>query len=277
LAGAVCFLFAKIKNKDLFMKLFQPNLRPFVSSALLILACLCLAPTGSAQSGVIPVAPEAGGHVFSYSVIDVDVSAGELLVALQDEVLTRVAERGATLYAVWTPVEKPVDAPFAGLTTNQLVLMLAWSDTPVPRVEELDRDIKRLDAVTAIHSRLFDAIYLPSGLTVPTEHGFYVHREEKYSDADVQKAFRLSQEAWTTWEPNYGVKVVGLFRELNGEAGVNNLNRIAWYPDYAMWLNTRNFAQDPESARRFSERRQLLIEGSGVAIASDRLIPLADR
>jgi len=110
---------------------------------------------------------------------------------------------------------------------------------------------------------------------LPTEEGFYVHREEKYREADFRDAVRLSQEAWQTWEPHWGVKVIGLFRELQADTSFSNLNRIVWYPSYDAWLDTRNFDQDPESARRFAERRQLLIPGSGIAIATDRSIPLA--
>lgn len=234
---------------------------------------LCLAAPMLSQAQSLLPAPEAGGHTFSYTIIDADVSAGELLVALQAGVLSRIAERGATLYAVWTPAQKPTDAPFAGLKNNQVSVMLAWSDSPERRLSELDRDIKRLDAVTVVSSRLFDAIYLPEGLDIPTAQGFYVHREEKYGAADVNDAVRLSKEAWQTWESAWGVKVVGLFREIQNDASYSNLNRIAWYPSYEAWLATRN-NQDQESAKRFQARRQLLIEGSGIAIATDRAVPL---
>ena len=124
-----------------------------------------------------------------------------------------------------------------------------------------------------VSSRLFEAVYLPAGLEVPTTDGFYVHREEKYSLENVGDAVRLSREAWVTWEPHWGVLVVGRFREINSSAEAVNLNRIAWYPSYQAWLETRNFAEDMESAVRFRERLGMLIPGSGVAIATGRLIP----
>lgn len=256
------------KNTNIIRRVFNS----FNRLALTLLMCLSAPMLSQAQS--LPPAPEAGGHTFSYTIIDADVSAGELLVALQAGVLSRIAERGATLYAVWTPVQKPNDAPFAGLRNNQVGVMLAWSDSPERRLVELDRDIKRLDAVTVVSSRLFEAIYLPEGLDIPTTQGFYVHREEKYGAADVNDAVRLSKEAWQTWESAWGVKVVGLFREIQNDASYSNLNRIAWYPSYEAWQATRNFNQDPESAKRFQARRQLLIEGSGIAIATDRDVPL---
>jgi hypothetical protein len=90
---------------------------------------------------------------------------------------------------------------------------------------------------------------------------------------DVENAFRLSREAWVTWEPHWGVKVVGLFREIGDTSEIVNLNRIAWYPSYDAWLATRNFLEDMESAVRFRERRTLLVPGSGIAIATDRMLP----
>ena len=83
---------------------------------------------------------------------------------------------------------------------------------------------------------------------------------------------RLSKEAWVTWEPHWGVTVIGLFREIN-DTDYANLNRIVWYPSYDGWLETRKFTEDMESAVRFRERRGLLIPGSGVAIATDRVLP----
>jgi hypothetical protein len=38
-------------------------------------------------------------------------------------------------------------------------------------------------------------------------------------------------------------------------------------------METRNFAEKPESANRFRERMTLLILGSGIAIATDRALP----
>ncbi|MDA1095596.1 MAG: hypothetical protein O3A25_20405, partial [Acidobacteria bacterium] len=87
--------------------------------------------------------------------------------------------------------------------------------------------------------------------------------------AGMAEAVRLSREAWVTWEPHWDVKVAGLFRELGVEGDVARLNRIAWYPSYEVWLATRN-NDDLESQRRFRERRHYLIEGSGVAVATDR-------
>lgn len=89
----------------------------------------------------------------------------------------------------------------------------------------------------------------------------------------MSDAVRLSREAWVTWEPHWVVLVIGLFREINSSAEAVNLNRIVWYPSYEVWLETRNTTEDMASAVRFRERQGMLIPGSGVAIATGRLIP----
>ena len=101
-----------------------------------------------------------------------------------------------------------------------------------------------------------------------------MHREAKYKLENVNEAVRLSKEAWETWEPHWGVTVIGLFREIGITADFANLNRIVWYPSYDAWLDTRN-NDDMESANRFRQRRSLRIPGSdsGIAIATDRIVP----
>ena len=86
----------------------------------------------------------------------------------------------------------------------------------------------------------------------------------------MAEAARLSQEAWETWEPTFGTRITGLFRESPDSADVANLLRIAWYRSLEGWIESREFTRDPESLRRFVARGQLQLEGSGVAIATNR-------
>lgn len=221
----------------------------------------------------VELASEVSDHSFSYSILETELDSAQLISLIQREILTKpTLDRGA-IYALWVAAEKPVDAPFAGLADNQIGLMMAWPNAALSQVDVFDDTLRSLNLVTTISSRLFEAIYLPAGLEVPTTEGFYVHREEKYKLVDVSDAVRLSKEAWITWEPHWGVRVIGLFRELGSSADYSNLNRIVWYPSYSAWLDTRNFTEDMESAMRFRERRSMLIPGSGVAIATDRLLP----
>lgn len=231
------------------------------------LACLLSIP-GYAQTSLTNQGSMS--HTFSYSIIDTSIAADALVQTLRQQVLPTILDADEKIFAIWLPVDKPDDAPFAGLATNQVGLMLAWPDRAAPEIVALDRVLAAQAGVNAVVTRMFEPVYLADGLTVPTATGFYVHREEHYGTADVAEAIRLSQEAWVTWEPAFGVKVIGLFREIPVRGDAVNLNRIVWYPSYTGWLGTRNTTTDPESAQRFRERRQLLIEGSGIAIATDR-------
>ena len=219
------------------------------------------------------LSPALEGYTFSYSILEVEPGNTELLESAKNELLADVSSSGGHIYATWVATEKPSDAPFAGLSNNQLGLMIAWDNDAVRRIETFNIALRSIDDVSVVSNRLFTAVYLPAGLEVPTRDGFYVHREERYSTEDVIDAVRLSQEAWVTWEPHWGVLVIGLFREMDNSTESVNLNRIVWYPSYEAWLETRNFAEDMESATRFRERRSMLIPGSGIAIATDRSEP----
>lgn len=227
---------------------------------------ICLPAFVYAQSSVMQ------NYKFSYSILEAQSNNVDLLALVRSEILSDVMSNGGVVYALWSPAEMPEDAPFAGLTDNQLGLMLAWPDSALAHVDALDDALQALESVAVISSRLFEALYLPAGLNVPSAEGFYVHREEKYALDNVNDAIRLSKEAWVTWEPHWGVTVIGLFREIGSAAGLDNLNRIVWYPSHEGWLETRNFTEDMESANRFRERRSMLIPGSGIAIATDRAI-----
>ena len=213
----------------------------------------------------------SSGHVFTYSIIDTTSDTNAVLALLESTVLPAMVETGAEPYAVWFPVELPEDAPFAGLSETQLALMLSWPEAGVA-AEVLDAAIAALDGVAAVHTRTLVPLYLAEGLHVPTGQGFYVHREERYQPADVGEAVRLSEEAWETWEPAWGTRVTGLYRERPDSSDQARLLRIVWYPSHQRWIETREFDLDPESRERFIARRQLHLEGSGVAIATNRAV-----
>lgn len=224
----------------------------------------------AAQSSLQPNVME--GYTFSYSIVETADDKGDLLEHAEQTLISVAARNGGQLYASWLPATKPNDAPFAGLSKSQRGLMFAWKNTYREELDLLADALKDIDTVSMVSNRMFEAIYLPAGLNFTTGSGFYVHREERYSLTDVDEAVRLSKEAWTTWEPHWGVTVVGLFRELGLAEDMDNLNRIVWYPSFEGWSETRNFTEDIESANRFRRRRALLIPDSGIAIATNRKI-----
>jgi hypothetical protein len=195
------------------------------------------------------------------------------LPLIEATVVPTVQRTGGKPYALWTTVDRPAGTPFAGLAANQVILMVAWPENAARAIPPLEAAIRGLTGVTSVSSRVFLPVYLADGLNVPTTTGFYVHREEHYGRDNVDEAVRLSREAWRTWEPFWGVRVIGLFRESPDPSGFANLNRIVWYPSFKVWSDTRSLSGEPQSQRRFAERAKLQIEGSGVAIATNRLVP----
>ena len=221
---------------------------------------------------------DGSGHVFTYSVIQTTSDRNAVLAQLETAVIPMMLREGATQYSVWLPVELDGDVArdmdrfgrgFAGLSDAELGLMLAWPEAAVD-LDALDDALSKLGGVGAVTTRAYDPLYLSDGLRVPTGRGFYVHREERYRPEDAPEAVRLSRAAWETWEPAWGTIVTGVFQERGEPADVARLVRIVWYRDFQHWVTTRQ--GEPESRRFFRARSELQLEGSGVAIATDRLI-----
>ncbi len=256
-----------------------------LSMSLVILSAGCVPD----RAGDAPVPAEqvaqvgADDSAFTYSIIDLTSDRAAVVALLQARVMPTVVEAGATPYSVWLPLEVTEEAlrralsstggartPFTPLGKAQLGLMLAWPGQGV-QVEVLDSALIALDGVEAVTTRTFDPVYLAAGLRVPTGRGFYIHRESRYRVENVADVVRLSEEAWETFEPTFGAQVTGLFRARTDSDDVARLLRIVWYRSLEAWLESRG-NRDPESRQRFVERNRMRLEGSGVAIATDRAV-----
>ena len=209
-------------------------------------------------------------HRFTYSIVQTTTSPTGLIDSINAAINPILIDAGGTLYATWTPTEKPETAPFEGLGESQLALMFAWSGQEPP-LSILDSTLAALDGISEVKTDVLVPIYLAEGLTVPTGAGFYVHREELYQPRDVDEVVRLSTEAWDTWESTFGTRVTGLFRQSGNPGNVARLLRIVWYRSYDGWVDSRDAERDPEARRRFAARRLLQLEGSGIAIATNRV------
>ena len=220
-------------------------------------------------------------HAFTYSVIDAETDRVAVTALIKSDVVPAMVDAGAALYAIWLPTEIPPDyetpkgkykGTFIGLNDTQLGLMLAWPENDV-RARLLDSALSKLDGVKSVITRTFVPIYLADGLRVSTGRGFYLHRFNRYRPKDVPEVVRLSREAWKTFDPKWGTRTIGLFREQLGSDDVAQLLRITFYPSSERWLETRDLTQEPHSRQRFIERLRLLLEGSRIGIATDRLVP----
>ena len=202
-----------------------------------------------------------------FSVVSSKIMSAKDIQAAIDSIAT---EAGGSVYAIWSSVVLADDAPFNGLVENDFIAMLSFDSGSTSLVDRVDSLFKENTRIVRPVTKLYYSVDLRVSGTVSTPKGFYVHRDEHYPIDAMNSAVSLSQRAWTTWEDYWQVKVVGLFRQVDDEQGVAKLNRIVWYPSYEVWQSTRNNT-DAQSRDRFRERRQLLIEGSGVAIATNRL------
>lgn len=207
--------------------------------------------------------------LFTYSTINAMGDIASLVDSLKNETIPFLEQQGAQLYALWTPVDFPADAPFLGLGKNELILMLAWP-SGVVQAEQLDQKMLKIPRLVSTQTTVYQAIYLSAGLDIPKGQGFYVHRREHYPLASESHVIKISKEAWRTFEPAFNAKVIALLRQTDSTDIAKQL-RIAWYDGYQGWNLSREFSRDPESLKRFRERGKLQIEGSGVAIATDRL------
>lgn len=207
---------------------------------------------------------------YTHTIFSVENSAVMSAEGIQVVIDSVAAEAGGSVYAIWNPVVLADDAPFNGLVENDFIAMLSFDSDSTSVRDRVDSLFEENTRIAESVTKLYYPVDVRVSGTVSTPTGFYVHRDEHYPIGAMNTAVSLSQRAWTTWEDYWQVKVVGLFRQVDDEQDVAKLNRIVWYPSYEVWHSTRNNT-DAQSRDRFRERRQLLIEGSGVAVATNRL------
>jgi hypothetical protein len=202
----------------------------------------------------------------SFTIADANDSSPAVIAAS----ISNLAESlNGSIYALWSPTTLAEDAPFKGLTKNRYIAMLSFTNDVLISSKLVDSLLEEETLIAESSTKLYSSIELRVRELLSTPDGFYVHRDEHYRVEHMDAAVSLSRRAWATWEDYWQVKVVGLFREIDEDADIAKLNRIVWYPSYEHWQATRNNT-DTQSRDRFRERRQLLIDGSGVAVATNR-------
>ncbi len=237
--------------------------------------------------GLLANAEEPDDSLYAFTRTHVESNNADALEKIQSDVVPKMTQAGGLLYAIWTPpdelpdpkhpvlakaaerLKRPIAVP--QMADNQIVVMFAWPKDAV-KTEALDAAINGLDGIEKITTRIFDPIYLEDGLRIPTGHGYYSHRENRYPTKDIPRVIELSREIWRTWEPYWGADTIALFRARNAPKGQGQLLRIAWYPTATRWADTRNAIKEPESAKRFKERRGLLLPGANSALGTNRVV-----
>ena len=216
---------------------------------------------GDGGSGGTGGAGGSGGDAatFSYSVITSSTGDGaDLLEELRDSTLPTLEAAGVVVYALWGPATEQ-DERFSEIAEDKIVVMLSWVQVDT---ELLAMELEALVGASQVDTSLWEAS-LRGDEPLPTGQGFYIHRFNRYRTEDVEEALSLSEQAWVTWEPTFGTEVVGVWRDLEEKDGLTRLLRIAWYSDLANWVETRDFARDPESFALFARRKALEVDDDG--------------
>jgi hypothetical protein len=161
-------------------------------------------------------------------------------------------EAGAVVYALWGPAAEQ-DERFSEISEDKIVVMLSWAQVDA---ELLTAELEALTAASHVETTLWEAA-LRGDEPLP-EPGFFAHRFELYRTEDIEQVLSLTEGLWATWEPYWGTKAVGVWRNLEEKDELTLTFRIAWYEDLAHWEETRNFLEEPESAAKLWERINLL-------------------
>jgi hypothetical protein len=227
--------------------------------ALGVMGCSETAGTGgSAGDGGAGGTGGDGGSggdaaTFSYSVITSSTGDGtDLLEELRNSTLPTLEAAGAVVYALWGPAPQQHER-FAEIAQDKLVVMLSWAQIDA---ELLTVELEALAAASQVETTLWEAA-LRGDEPLPGP-GFFAHRFELYRTEDMDQVLSLTDGLWVTWEPYWGTKAVGVWRNPEEKDGLTLTFRIAWYEDLDHWEDTRNFSEEPESAAKLWERIILL-------------------
>lgn len=225
-----------------------------------VLALVLAAGTLTTARTLVRAQQQTIDYVFTYTEVVTTGDWSAAWTAIRDQVLPGIEAAGGTRFGIWYPLDLG-ETRFDRLRSNELVVVLAWRDGGSARhVYLVDSALGSLEVVESTWTRLFEPTVRPTGLTVTTGDGFYIHRFERYAAKDVDEVIRLSVGAWKTFEPIYGSEVVALFRERPDREGIAQTVRIAWYKDYSAWVYSRNPDLDPESEKFFQKRYRYLID-----------------
>ena len=143
-----------------------------------------------------------------------------------------------------------------GLASNELYWMLMSEDNADDPLPGIKQSLKISNSITLVPT------------VRPTEHkprtrpGVYVFRWFSIANKDVEEIAALSKQAWTTFEPGFGVEVQGLFAEADRSAEDGTMLLITWYDSLTAWEKSR--FPDPAAKDLFRRRHQLTREAKPI-------------
>jgi hypothetical protein len=203
---------------------------------------------------------EKSADQFSYSVLTSDDEGGlDLLEELNSSVLPKLREAGAQEYAIWSRASDSSN-DFEEIAENKLVVMLRWEKINTTVLAE---ELGAMTNVSDVATSLLEVNLRGGDGPIETGPGFYIHRFNRYLSEDVDQVLSLNEQAWVTWEPFWGGKVVGVWRdqdEVDESNGITRLTRIVWYQDKEHWQETRDAWLEPDSFEVFIERISIQLD-----------------
>jgi hypothetical protein len=122
-----------------------------------------------------------------------------------------------------------------------------------------------IDGVTGWTEHRLEPTVRPTDDVPPREDGIYAHRWFEVEPENLDEFLELSAGAWPDFEATYGVRIVGLWRDVDAPRNVLLLTR---YPSLAVWESSRPYTPGPEAeeARKRFVRRAEITERTGVRI-----------
>jgi hypothetical protein len=127
-----------------------------------------------------------------------------------------------------------------------------------------------IEGVISISERSLAPTVRPARADPPTEDGIYAHRWFEVATDHFEEFLELSEGAWPSFESTFGVRIVGLWRDLEAPAGTEHALLITRYPSLAVWESSRPYSADQtpraeEARRRFVRRAELTVR-TGVRV-----------
>jgi hypothetical protein len=126
----------------------------------------------------------------------------------------------------------------------------------------------RVEGVISFEERRLAATVRPTKDDPPTADGIYAHRWFEIESTNLDEFIELSNGAWPEFESTYGVRIVGLWRDVEPPSGTEHLLLITNYPSLAVWEQSRPYTPGPgaeEARKRFMRRAEITIR-TGVRV-----------
>ena len=151
-------------------------------------------------------------------------------------------------------------SPLIGLASDCGILMSAWP-ADAGSLAPADAALQGIPEILASTGEDLAPTVRPTTATPPAGPGIYSFRWFNLRAADWPELVELSDAAWPSFEKSFGASILGLWRSRAVAPPAARGLLLTRYADHAAWDRSRPDGPapgDPESARRFMRRRDLV-------------------